>query len=157
MRRLILAMAVALSITGTATAQSKADAQLKRSAEIVFSKYLEAFNSADARALKNLYAQQAITLNRFGLNPSDQTEQQMQRIKAIGIKLQGKVEDVRQIDADTVLSYGSYQASYESPRESSEGTWMQVLKRQGYDWKIRALAMVLMSEPADIASGSSTN
>ncbi len=156
MRRLILAMAVVLSITGTATAQPKADSQLKRSAEIIFSKYLEAFNSADERALKKLYAMQAITLNRFGLNPSDQTEQQIRRIKTMGIKLQGKVEYVQQIDVDTVLSYGSYQATYESPRESGEGTWMQVLKRQGYDWKIRAMALVLESEPADIASGSST-
>jgi len=113
MRRLILAMAVVLSITGTATAQPKADSQLKRSAEIIFSKYLEAFNSADERALKKLYAMQAITLNRFGLNPLDQTEQQIQRIKTMGIKLQGKVEYVQQIDVDTVLSYGSYQATYE--------------------------------------------
>jgi hypothetical protein len=156
MHRTILAVAVALLCAGTATTQPKADAQLRRSAEMIFSKYLEAFNSADERALKNLYALQAVTLNRFGLNPSNQTEQQIQRIKAMGIKLQGKVEYVQQIDADTMLSYGSYQSTYESPRESGEGTWMQVLKRQGYDWKIRAMALVLKSEPAGIASGSST-
>ena len=156
MLRTILAMAVALLCAGTALAQPKADAQLKRSAEMMFSRYLEAFNSADERALKNLYAQKAMTLNRFGLTPSDQTEQQMQQLKAMGIKLQGKVEYVQQIDADTVLSYGSYQSTYESPRENGEGTWMQVLKRQGYDWKIRAMALVPKSEPAGIASGSST-
>ena len=155
MLRTILSMAEALLCAGTASAQPKADAQLKRSAEMIFSKYLEAFNNADGRALKNLYSLQAITLNRFGVNPSDQTDQQIQRIKAMGIKLQGKVEHVHQVDADTVLSYGSYQVTYESPRESGEGTWMQVLKRQGYDWKIRAMALVISSEPADIASGSS--
>ena len=73
MLRTILAMAVALLCAGTASAQPKADAQLKRSAEMMFSRYLEAFNSADERALKNLYAQKAMTLNRFGLTPSDQT------------------------------------------------------------------------------------
>jgi ketosteroid isomerase-like protein len=156
MLRTILAIAFALLCASTASAQPKADAQLKRSAEMIFSKYLEAFNSADERALKNLYALKAMTLNRFGLTPSDQTEQQMQQIKAMGIKLQGAVEFVQQIDADTVLSYGSYQSTYESPPESSEGTWMQVLKRQGYDWKIRAMALVPKSEPAGIASGSST-
>ena len=156
MLRTILAMAIALLCAGTASAQPKADAQLKRSAEMMFSRYLEAFNSADERALKNLYAQKAMTLNRFGLTPSDQTEQQMQQLKAMGIKLQGKVEYVQQIDADTVLSYGSYQSTYESPRENGEGTWMQVLKRQGYDWKIRAMALVPKSEPAGMASGSST-
>jgi ketosteroid isomerase-like protein len=155
MLRTILAMAVALLCAGTATAQPKADSQLKRSAEVIFSKYLEAFNNADERALKNLYALRAVTLNRFGANPSDQTDQQIQRIKAMGIKLLGKVQNVQQIDADTMLSYGTYQFTYESPRESGEGTWMQVLKRQGYDWKIRAMALVLKSEPAGIASGSS--
>jgi hypothetical protein len=128
MLRMILALALALLFAGTATAQPKADSQLERSAEIIFSKYLKAFNSADERALKNLYSPQAVTLDRFGVSPSDQTEQQIQRIKTMGIKLQGEVQYVQQIDADTVLSYGSYQFTYESPRESGEGTWMQVLE-----------------------------
>jgi len=155
MLRMILASAIALLFAGTATAQPNTDAQLKRSAELVFSEYLEAFNNADARALKSLYSLQAVTLDRFGVSPSDQIEQQIDRIKMMGTKLQGQVQYVQQIDADTVLSYGSYRFTYESPRESGEGTWMQVLKRPGHDWKIRAMALDITSEPGGIASGSS--
>jgi len=156
MLRTILATAIALSLAASATAQTKAESQLKRSAETIFSKYLEAFNSADQRALKNLYSLHALFLNRFGVSPSDQIEQQTQRIKAMRIKLQGNLQYVEQIDSDTVLSYGSYHVTYQNARESDEGTWMQVLKKQGSDWKIRAMALVVKSEPGGIASGSSS-
>jgi ketosteroid isomerase-like protein len=154
MLRMILMTAVALSLAGTASAQQKADPQLKQSAETVFSKYQQAFNNADASALKKLYSPQAITINRFGVNPIDQIEERIQRAKTFGVKIQGSVQDVQQIDSDTALSYGSYHFTYQDPQLSGDGTWMQVLEKEGADWKIRAMALSLKSPVASTASGS---
>lgn len=154
MLRTILAAAIALSLAGTAVAQQP-QSQLRRSAETVLAKYLTAFNTADGRALKNLYAQPAVTLNGSGISAVDQTWGSMERILASGIKLQGSLQDAQQIDADTVLAYGTYHLSDPNGPEGGQGTWMQVLKRQGYDWKIRAMALVAKSEPDTAPSGSS--
>ena len=156
MLRTILMTGVALSLAGTAPAQQQADKQLKQQAETVASRYFAAINSADATALKNLYMPQVVTINRFGISPPSGVEQRMARIKQMGIKLQGNVQEVQELDADTAISVGNYTYTYENPQESGEGTFMQVLEKQGSEWKVGGMALAIKSQPGGVVSGSST-
>ena len=76
----------------------------------------------------------------------------------MGVNVKGSVKEVQQIDSDTALSFGPYEVTFTNPQGRAEGNWMQVLEKEGSDWKVRAMTysrQVSPQQPA--ASGSTTS
>jgi ketosteroid isomerase-like protein len=157
MLRTAMMTAIALSLAGTALAQQKADPQLRQQAETIYSKWEKAVNDYNASAFKDLETADAFTIGPYGIETPGMAEKGAERTKSMGVNIKGSVKEVQQIDADTALSYGPYQVTFTNPQGKAEGNWMQVLEKQGSEWKVRAMTysrQVSQQQPST-ASGSS--
>ena len=146
--------AIAVVLAAPAFAQQQTDPQLKPQAEALFSKWQQGLNTNDANVLQSIYAPEEFTISAFGVDSIANVEQTMARNKSDGVKVKGSVKEVQQIDSDTALSYGPYEAS--NNQGSVQGNWMQVLEKQGSDWKVRAMAVARSAspQPATASSGN---
>jgi len=159
MLRILLVSAVALTLGASAYAQQqKSDPELMSHAQQLAQKWTHAVNSGDAKTMMSLETPDAVTVNAYGMLSGSAREQEIANVKKMGIKLQTEVTKVEPLQSgNEALAFGTYHVTYESnpTLKSSDGNWMQVLQKEGSEWKIKAMALARMSQP-NAASGSST-
>ena len=153
MFRTICVAAIALATAAPALAQS-ADPQMRQKAEAIQAKWETALNAADAKTIEALLSPNAVTINAFGVFTGAAAEQDLQRMKQMGINLKSQVTDVQPLGGGIeALSIGTYEVSFSNPSSQARGNFMQVLERQGSDWKIRAMSLARMA-PASPATAT---
>ena len=159
MFRTICVAAIALAMAAPPLAQS-ADPQMRQKAEAIQAKWETAVNAGDAKTMESLLSPNAVTINAFGVfTGAAAAEQDLERVKGMGINLKSHVTDVQPMgDGIEALSIGSYEVSFSNPSSQARGNFMQVLERQGMDWKIRAMSLARMapSSPATASGATST-
>ena len=157
MLRTICATAVALAMAAPALAQS-ADPQMRQKAEAIQAKWETAVNTGDAKVIESLLSPNAITINAFGaFTGAAAVEQDLERVKGMGINLKSHVTDVQPMgDGIEALSIGTYEVSFSNPSSQARGNFMQVLERQGTDWKIRAMSSARMAPPSPVTATGAT-
>ena len=157
MLRTAMMTGIALSLAATAFAQQQTDPQLKQQAEAVYSKWEKAINDYDPSGLKAVETPDEFTISSFGVEGPSGAEKAAERNKKAGLNVKGSVKEVQQIDPDTAVSYGPYEVTIKNPQTTAQGNWMQVLEKQGSEWKVRAMSysrMAPQQQPATASSGA---
>ncbi len=152
MLRLLLVSAVALTLGASAYAQQQtSDPQLMSHAQQLAEKWTHAVNNGDDKMMMSLETPDSVTVNAYGMLTGSAREQELANVKKMGIKLQTNVTKVEPLQSgNEALAFGTYHVT-----KSSDGNWMQVLQKEGSEWKIKAMALARMQQPS-AASGSST-
>lgn len=156
MLRTAMMTAIALALAVPGFAQQQTDPQLKQHAEALYATWEKGVSDHDASALKALMSPAGFVISAYGFESPDTFEKGAERNKAAGLITRGALKDVQQIDADTALSYGPYEVTFTNPPGRAEGNWMQVLEKQGSEWKIRAMTYSRQVSQQQPASGSTS-
>lgn len=159
MPRILLTAAIAITLGAPAFAQQQnSDPQLKAQVEQLLQKWNQATNEGDGQTMMSLQTPDSIFINAYGMTTVPERQRQLAEVHKMGLHIQGNVTSAQPLDGgNTALAYGTYHATYENNPaiKSTDGNWMQVLQKDGSDWKVKAMAVTRVTQP-DALTGSSS-
>ena len=123
------------------------------------SKWVEAYNRGDAKAVTAMNDPGACTVNAMaGINcEQKQVEQVVANVIKLGPHFTMNVVEVKPIGQEAALAVGSYRVTFTNNPATSqiEGNWLRVLQRDGNELKSLASSFTPRTPPSPaVATGS---
>ena len=155
LRSLSMAM-LAVSLTTPAFAQQPQQ-DARQQVEAWISKWVDAYNKGDAKAVLAMNDPNACTITTTGMACGQKIEQVVLNVMKMGPRFTMTVNDARPIGRDGATAAGSYRVTYSNNPAASQidGNWLRVFQRQGNEWKSVASSFTPTTPPAPaVASGA---
>jgi hypothetical protein len=127
-------------------------------AQEILQKEAQAVNSGQRDS--SLTTVDEITITAYGMTAGrSQGDDLIARLKQMGVNVEYKVTKVENLAGDrAAIAVGTYHVTYTNnpATKAADGNFLQVLVRDGQDWKTKASSTTRLSQPG-VMSGSSTS